>query len=356
MWAKIRFLVGGFTVVTLLLFGTGAFAEWRVDLESKTVEKNQTGVSVAIAAFWDIEMGSLTVPVIVRSTSGGAFWSPPLPVDAGDDSIVGVRWNWSNPGWAILVEEVRPGLGCDPAGDVGYDGTSPDHFVINAGGVGGGTAPEPSGRDVVVLTINVNGNAGNFEFDTACYTKSLDRIYMIDNVDFQDHGPAGIGDFSTFNKGVITITEPACFDSCWVARNVFDTLGATLAVQVTFENCVELAAVTIPLTWTPDAVTLEKVDFTGSRVEYVTAKSDTGSINNEANTVLLSAVVGAKEHFIAPGKGLFATLNFRIDEHSADTVIIDTTWRAGSYEFIDTLRREVPTGFVPGSIILTPAK
>jgi|GEM_PF-6879186 len=109
MLARIRFLPWGLAVLTLLLFGASAFAEWRVDIESKTVNPNQTGVTVAIKAYWDIDLYALTVPVIVRSVSGDAFWSLPLPVDTAGGPVVGVEWNWSNPGWANLVENVMPG-------------------------------------------------------------------------------------------------------------------------------------------------------------------------------------------------------------------------------------------------------
>jgi len=202
------FLIVSVTVCSLFLFSQTVFAEWRVDIETKTVSQGATGVTVNLTAYWDLVLNTVSVPVIVRSTAGGAFWVPPLPVDDGGP-VVGVQWNWSNPGWANLVEMVGVGqLGCDPAGDIGYDGTSPDHFVVNAAlATGAGTPAEPTGRDFVILTIDVNSSVGTFEFDTACYTSSLDRIFLIDNVNYEDHGPG-----APFNKGVITIQENQCPD------------------------------------------------------------------------------------------------------------------------------------------------
>jgi len=193
----------------LLLSATPAFAVWQVDIESKSVDPNQTGVTVNLTVYWDLNLTALTVPVIVRSMSGDAFWTLPLPVDTSGAPMVGVEWNWSNPGWAHPIEEVRPGLGCDPAGDVGYDAVSPDHVCVNVATFGPtGTPAEPNGRVVLILTINVNSNIGDFEFDTACFTPYLRTIFIIDGVNFQNHGPTGIGDFNGFNKGVITIVGP----------------------------------------------------------------------------------------------------------------------------------------------------
>ena len=77
-----RFLVGGFVALVLVLStATVSHAIWAVQFESKTVMPNQAGVSVAMEVFWDLEMISFSVPVVIRSVSGGAFWAPPLPVD-----------------------------------------------------------------------------------------------------------------------------------------------------------------------------------------------------------------------------------------------------------------------------------
>jgi len=207
-----RFIVA--LVVATLCWAVNASAEWRVDIETKTVSQNETGVTVAITAYWDIELNTISIPIIVRSVTAGAFWMAPLPLDTAGVASVGVQWNWSNPGWALLREEVNPKqLGCDPEGDIGYDGSPPDHFLINAATVTTGTPAEPDGREILILTFNVNGHAGDFEFDTACYFQmggvSLDRIFMIDNVTWEDHGPGSFTneDFDGFNKGVITIQD-----------------------------------------------------------------------------------------------------------------------------------------------------
>jgi len=229
-------------------------AEWRVDIESKTVTAEEPGMTIDVTAYWDIKMRDLAIPVIVKTVSGGAFWSPPLPIDTLNGSVVGVEWNWSNPGWAALVQQVRGGqLGCNPEGDTGYDGVSPDHFVINAAGSGlSDTPPEPTGRDVVTLTFDVNGNVGVFEFDTACYLGSLDRIFMIDNENFQDHGPGGTGE-CTFNKGLVAILGSEMSDPDDRDSVIIDLAGAerfgddSILVPIIASNDQELEGLGIPI-------------------------------------------------------------------------------------------------------------
>lgn len=163
----------------------------------------------------------LVVPVVVRQLTPGSFWMGILPYDSTLACYFcifshGVEWHWINyiPGipWYTACA-VMPGLPlspCDAAGDTGYDGISPDHFVIYAVSSGGAAPAAPDGYDVVTLTFDVNSVPGQFELDTSCWTSPLHTIYMIDD-DFPpvDHGPSGTGE-CTFDKGVITILPCMC--------------------------------------------------------------------------------------------------------------------------------------------------
>lgn len=208
-----------FSAACLLFIPPGASAEWRVDIESKGVTLNETGVTLDVIAYWDIGLGGFTVPVVVREIDPGSFWTGVLPYDTNGNAyyhpyVHGVTWTWSNL-WATLAEEMRPGVPqdiCATEGDVGYDGVSPDHMCFNAAGSGSGTPAEPTGRAVVTITFDVTGSTGSFEFDTACFTGSLFTIFMIDN-QFPpvDHGPSGTGETS-FSKGTVTILAGPCPD------------------------------------------------------------------------------------------------------------------------------------------------
>ena len=180
-----------------------ASAEWRVYIESKAVWAGETGVTLDFTFFWDVDLNTITLPVVVREINPGSFWAGELPVDTGGAAPRGVTWSWSNPGWATLVEMVSPAAGCATPGNQ-YDGVSPDNFAISAQTVFSSSPPEPDGRVCLTLEFDVTGETGEFEFDTACATLSLNTIYTIDALDYIDHGPSGTGEAS-FNKGVIRI-------------------------------------------------------------------------------------------------------------------------------------------------------
>lgn len=200
------------SVIVVLFYQTNAYAEWRVDIESKTVDQGQRDVTVDFTFYWDLAMNEIDIPIVVRQVDPGSFWRGDLPYHYYEDPDIisqGVTWNWSNPGWANVYEQVFPGipeLPCDDDGDEGYDGDSPDHFAVSALGIGYSTPAEPGGRVCLTIEFDANSTPGQFEFDTACFAASIHTIRMIDFSTSTDHGPAGT-DEVTFNKGVITIEE-----------------------------------------------------------------------------------------------------------------------------------------------------
>ncbi len=195
-----------------------AQAAWQLDVESKQVETGATGVNVKVTGYWDLGVTGITLPIIVRELDAGSFWTGTLPYDTGGvpgshPYAVGVTWDWVQP-WAFLVEEFRSGVptgDCPTDGDTGYDGVAPDHFVINAAGISAHPA-EPTGRDFLTFTFDVTGDAGSFEFDTACFSSQLPTIFLIDG-EFPpvDHGPLG-ADETVFNKGTVVILAGPCPD------------------------------------------------------------------------------------------------------------------------------------------------
>jgi len=230
--------------VAALFCGSDAHADWRVEIESKTVEPNDVGVTLALSAHWDTPITALIVPVVVREIAPGSFWTGNLPYDTLGNGfyhphVQGVTWNWIAP-WATLIEEMRPGVpsgSCLVEGDVGYDGVSPDHFTVTAVGTQS-TYPEPSGRVFMVITFDVNGNPGDFEFDTACFSNTVYTMVMVDNA-FPpvDHGPAGTGE-ATFGKGIVTINSDCdCANHCDLDGNLFiNPVDVVFAVNFVYRN------------------------------------------------------------------------------------------------------------------------
>jgi len=203
-------LISILVFVAVFLCVATVSAEWRIDIESKSVCIGETGVTVDFTFYWDLEMIAITVPVVVREIDAGSFWSGALPYDTNNVAL-GVTWNWADPNWASFRQEVRAYEGCGTPGN-GYDGVSPDNFAVVAQGMAQGAAAEPDGRVCLTIEFDVTTDVGQFEFDSACATFGLYTIFMVDNVLYEDHGPAGL-DEATFNKGLITITTDVCADA-----------------------------------------------------------------------------------------------------------------------------------------------
>jgi len=208
MRTRVCVLIGGIVLLALVVAPvTESNAEWAVSFQDKTVAECQSGVQVNLTVAWDLPLTGLTIPVIVRSVAGGSFWMGTLPSDI-PGTTVGVTWDWSNPGWATINQEFRPGVPdgtCATAGDLGYDGVAPDHFAITAAGAGTSTPPEPGGRVILTFSFDVNSLSGDFEFDTACFSSGIPTIFMVDDqFPPMDHGPLGTGE-ATFAKGIITV-------------------------------------------------------------------------------------------------------------------------------------------------------
>ncbi|MFC1475760.1 thrombospondin type 3 repeat-containing protein [Candidatus Zixiibacteriota bacterium] len=204
--------------VVALCCAADTHAEWRIDIESKTVDAGQAGVTLDITAYWDLPMTALTLPLVAREIDPGAFWTGDLPYDtegvAGYHPYSqGVTWRWEP--WAFLIEQVRPMLPdtsnrCYPRLDTLYDGVSPDQLLISASGMSG-TPAKPAGQKAVTLTFDVTNSAGQFELDTACFINTAHTIFMNDDqpIPVNHAGDPGF----TFNKGVITIQDITQYDS-----------------------------------------------------------------------------------------------------------------------------------------------
>ena len=195
---------------------TSTFAAWRMEVESKTVSLGQTSVSLGVTYAWEVAIVQATLPIVVRSIDPGSFWTGNRPYDTTDSDgnhlVNGVSWNSIVPPWASIIREVRPGPGCEGSGP--YDGISPDFFVINTQGLNG-LAAKPAGIVFVTLSFGVTSQAGQFEFDTACFSENLNRIFMVDK-NGVDHGPDPGTNEVQFSKGIITLNSPGNDAPMWL--------------------------------------------------------------------------------------------------------------------------------------------
>jgi hypothetical protein len=204
-------------------------AAWRIAVESKSVGVGETGVTIGVQVAWDLPLIIVTVPLVARQTSGGAFWSGALPYDT-TTAALGVTWNASVVSWASFIREMRPGPGCAVPGQP-YDGVSPDYFVINAMGLNGLPA-QPAGISFVTFQFNVNSFLGQFEFDTACFTfPQLRKVFMVSGGCPVDHGPPPGTNEAVFQKGVVTIAPCNC-GPLWCDLDTNGVLNPADAVQI----------------------------------------------------------------------------------------------------------------------------
>jgi hypothetical protein len=203
-------LIVSLAACLVLILGANAFAQYSMTIETKTASQNQTNVNVDVTGTWAVQMAAFTLPVVVRELDAGSFWTGTLPCDTVDGVPTRVEWKWPAP-WAFLIQEFRPGTPaapCETNGDVAYEGITPDHFAINAAGAGTKTAAQLSDYNWISFQFDVTGTPGDFEFDTACFTSSLNTIYMTDAA----FPPGEHGGECVFTKGVITILPNNCPD------------------------------------------------------------------------------------------------------------------------------------------------
>lgn len=93
-------------------------------------------------------------------------------------------------------------------------------------------------------------------------------------------------------------------------------------VRIEFVNDQDLAALTIPIAVKGAGVKVDSLSFAGSRVEYIKTRPVT--IKEDGRVVF--GVICMTEDFIAPGRGLMATLFLSVpDNVKAEQIAVDTT-------------------------------
>ncbi len=182
------------TVFVFLLSSTSAFAWWGVEFTSDSVFYGKQDVSVWVKVANTTELSALTIPIVVRSELGGAFWAGDKPVYCqGTEN--GVTWIY-NTGEATQKELCTV-----------YDGSSPEYFQIIMQPLNAVSFAYQRLR----LDFDIAMSVGRFVFDTAAFPSGAGAIMMIDD-EFPpvDHGPLGTGE-AVFTKGIIEVCACDCF-------------------------------------------------------------------------------------------------------------------------------------------------
>jgi len=117
-------------------------------------------------------------------------------------------------------------------------------------------------------------------------------------------------------------TDPGAPDTLYIS-SVQVNAGQKAVVSVNFFNDEEMAALTVPLAWSSDDITLDSLSYVGSRIAYIGTKPD--SIYNNIQAVVFGAIIFFEPN-IQPGNGLMVKLYFNIPPGTPDQfVYIDTT-------------------------------
>jgi hypothetical protein len=122
-----------------------------------------------------------------------------------------------------------------------------------------------------------------------------------------------------------------------------------VAVRMELVNSEDLGAVTIPLIIRGEGTKFDSVSFVGSRLEYLATRPVT--ITGQGRMVIFGAIC-ITEDYIAPGRGLLATLYVDIpDSLENKPIIIDSvTVHPASLLFTRSNSASYLPQFVPGSI------
>ena len=122
-----------------------------------------------------------------------------------------------------------------------------------------------------------------------------------------------------------------------------------IAVRIEFVNSEDLGAVTIPLIIRGEGAKFDSVSFVGSRLEYLATRPVT--ITGQGRMVIFGAIC-MTEDYIAPGRGLLATLYIDIpDSPENKPIIIDSvTIHPASLLFTRSNSTSYLPQFVRGSI------
>ncbi|MFC1476243.1 hypothetical protein ACFLQW_04505, partial [Candidatus Zixiibacteriota bacterium] len=72
-----KFRMAMITVLLILSGATLASAEWRINIDSVSVDAGDTA-KLDFYGYWDLPLTGLTVPLVVKEIDPGAFWANSL--------------------------------------------------------------------------------------------------------------------------------------------------------------------------------------------------------------------------------------------------------------------------------------
>ena len=230
----VRFiLIFGLVVLTSVT----AVAASSVLIECKTVPLSTTGQTVGLYIVNDATLCAVTFPLVIRSTTPGAFIADTLVFEPlnrlasrlGDmveiaylpteDSL---NW-WLCHGFGFQAQSAPDFVSPDA---ILYGGFSTSDTVMMPGNDG----TPPGGTPSAQFYFNVTGTAGTFEIDTTCISPA-NHLILVEDVTWD---PVPV----SFTKGIVTIVD-SCACDCHadpICDSVHNILDLVAIVGVAFQG------------------------------------------------------------------------------------------------------------------------
>lgn len=212
-----------FTSVALALTILGvspALAVNSLVVESKTVNKGQAGVVIAVRLTNDVPLRSLVIPLILREVTGGAFvtalqplYGERLPTASGSPlADISIRNQYADENGSCKAGHPG-GMGALTFNDGASHpvAAAPEGVMFVRSKIIG--ANLPAGIDTVgsmSLLVDVTTTQGVFEIDTTC-TNPANHILLV-----RDNPPTNTSYVPDFTKGIINVGHPpVARDTSW---------------------------------------------------------------------------------------------------------------------------------------------
>lgn len=128
--------------------------------------------------------------------------------------------------------------------------------------------------------------------------------------------------------------------------------GEQIVVPVYLHNVEELAAISIPLTYDPTAMTCDSVSFAGTRIDYINITE--ANVDTAAGGILFGMVVFT-EQYLQPGDGVVANLYMSVKPEAESQVsVIDSGFfpPAGQFLLFDPASQSIYPEFQYGNIFI----
>lgn len=239
-------------VLVFALIGCGTVLAWganTLEIESKTVNKGQTGVTIAIKAVNDANIRNIVLPLAIRSITPGAFITAVQPV-YGDRLPTASGSPISE---ILITNQYADENGNCKAGQPGGFGTiafsdgashpvagAPEGILMVRGKIFGSALPP--GSDVTGsfgLIVDVTMSQGQFEIDTTCANPANHFLFVEDGT----NRPI----LPVLTKGTIAIGHPP------VARDTSWTTPEDVSKNVSYlpASDLDLDALTFSITTLP---------------------------------------------------------------------------------------------------------